>query len=242
MTVPTMTRLGSPASRRRPGPAALCAGALLLLSGLVAAQDNDDTGVLPYTGTAGGSGGSSAASAASAGAVVGVSTTIEAAEVDPTVARVRVSMADGQLATIAEGVPADQATLVALPGTAVAEQVAGSVLLQGEGELVASQAQPMTFEHAEQALLRRTFLVLDDGHVGLGELLAGKAQLLHVEAVGAADDVSVQGLASLVESHASELAGLRVTLAYVSLDASGLIHVSALGVTVDSGVLEIVTR
>jgi hypothetical protein len=235
-------RTGPAVRGRRAGLACACAVALLLLSGAVAAQDNDDDGVLPYAPNPVNNGSDGGGSGASASSVVGISSTLEATTVDPQVAAVRVSSTSSQAATVAEGVAPEEATFVAKPGTAVAQQSGDTVLLQGDGQLIAAEPQPMRLERAQEAKTAVALLVLDDGTASLSDLLAGKAALSQVVVVGDVASVSAQTFQAMVDNHAEALAGQRVTLVFASVDKHGQLHVSGLAATTDGEPLELVTR
>src|SRR5262249_26622675 len=131
---------------------------------------------------------------------------------------------------------------VAKPGTAVAEQSGSSLLLQGDGQLIAADGQPMKLERAQQAKATVALLVLDDGTASLDSLLAGKAPISPVGVVGDIASVNVQTFQALVDNHAEALGGQRVTLVFAAVDKHGKLHVAGLGATTDGAPLELVTR
>lgn len=234
-------RRSGPAARGRARLAGACAVALLLLCGAAAAQDNDDDGLLPYSNpTNNGAGGGT--SDASTSAVVGVSTELEATTVDSDVAAIRVSSTSSQAATVVGGVAPDEATFVAEPGTAVAQQSGDTVLLQGNGTLFAPDTQPMRLERAQQAKSATVLLLLDDGTAKLKDVLAGKAKLDQVVVVGDAASVKVQTFQALVDAHADDIGTQRVTLVFVSADKHGMLHLAGLAATADGAPMELVTH
>ena len=245
MKLAHMTLSHLPGASPRPWLAGLCVGALLLLPGAAAAQDTDDDGVLPCaggsSGNSAGGGAGGAMSSDSASGVFGVSTIVEAAQTDPTIAHVRVEALTGPL-TVVEGVPSAEATFDAQPGTAVIEPTDQGLLMQGEGGLGVPDTLPMTFEAAEKAIVRTVILLLDDGSSSLGDLLAGKSHPDQVVVVGDVPAVGLQAFHALVAQHEQDLPGMGVTLVFVSVDTQGLLHLSAVRAATDGGPLEIVTH
>ncbi len=221
-----------------------------LAPSLVSAQvDNDDDGVVPTqsgsegsTGLVGGTMGTGPASGAFASSATGPTLFGEIAqgELRPGLARLRfestetVTPVDDPLA----------ATLVAPSLPLASQQFGPDLALQGDVAYTPGPVAGATlFEAAPESLAAATLLVVDTG-VDLAQMLAGSAPVAYAEVLpGAPGRIDVELFQRKVESLAGVLdASYGVSWVYVSVDATGQRHISAVRASTAGGPLDVVIR
>ncbi|HVQ27565.1 MAG TPA: hypothetical protein VMV01_20410 [Planctomycetota bacterium] len=233
------------------GPAPRClrlvaaAAVVCLLAQAASAQDTDDDGVLPVSGSGaadtqpingGGNGTSEAMSAETSVLVAGELVDV----LDPAAARIEfeTTPATTELVT---GAPAEAATFVADQyGVAGGSGPAGPSL-QGSGLLYLHEGLKARFVAAVFAKQSVAFLVLDQDGDSLKSELAGLTQPELVVPLGAAAPLDIAKLAAVTAQYAEELPGYHATVVFVSVYA-GEMKASGVRAHTDGGPVEVLAR
>jgi hypothetical protein len=217
MTTATSPRLGS---RRL---LSLLAGGLALglaafTSGLLA-QNNDNGGILPGKG-------SDSSNASSNDTILAIDGQLEAAFTDPQLPSLAVSTGGYQPVGIAFGVSPEDAEFSS-SGTFLAEALPnGSVAVQGSGTLNPEIGLELTLRAATEALARGALLVGSDAGHSLEDVLAGAVAPVAVVSLGDLPALDVESFHQLLVHH-GDIATLRVSVVFVSIDAAGGQHLAA---------------
>lgn len=203
------------------------------------AQNNDDDGVLPFTGAKStspkhGPGGGPNAAAGNA-TTVGIAAEPLADTLELTRASLRMHAQSGQVLDAEFEPGPDAAVFAAEPGSPlrVESDAGGGLSLQGSGLLAAPDALQQTLVAAPAALARTAVLLLDDGSASVAELLAGTAQPAVAVVLGDMPAVDLVDLRARVANHSQALAGNSVTIVLVSLDPSGQLQLAAVRFAAD---------
>jgi hypothetical protein len=234
----TLTSLYLGPASRRLRLVAVAALVCLLAHG-ASAQDNDDDGVLPLTGSdsvTSGQGNNNGDQAVSAGGAVLVAGEWMD-ETDPTAARIEFATTPGTTELVT-GAPSEVATFVAdPPGIAGSAGDAGPSL-QGSGLLYLHEGLKARFVAAFFAQKSVALLVLDRDGDSLTDELAGVTKPELVVPLGAAVPLDLGKLAAVTAQYAEALPGYHATIVFVSAYA-GELRVSGVRAHTDGGPIEV---
>jgi hypothetical protein len=252
MTTPLHSRILDPV-RVAVRLVAMVAVVFVLTQG-VAAQDTDDDGVLPATGSetsgdeaglgSGGSGGGSGGQGSQGLEMIPAVTVAGELqdEIDPAVASLEfAAQTPGAVTELLTEVPADEAAFVAQPPVVAAGENGTGQVLQGSGLLHLPEGLQAHFAPAQAASKRLAFIVLAKDGPSLQAELAGAAKPQLVIPISPTGPIDLVKLSALMTKYANVLAGYHATIVFASVDA-GELHVSAVRAHTDGGPLEVLLR
>jgi hypothetical protein len=246
MTTPRQPRpfgLLTAALRLGAGAALVC-----VLSQGVAAQDNDDDGVLPVTGSGSqtdhGPGDSNGGNG-SGNQAVSVQTYVLVAgelqdELDAARATLQIQSDLGGSELVTDSAPED-ATFLADPPQIAAGDAGAGPALQASGQLHLHEGLQARLVPAQLASKSVALLVLAKDGPTLKAELSGATQPELVIPLGQAEAVDLVKLAATAAKYADQLPGYHATIVFVSVQA-GELHTAAARVHTEGGPLDVVIR
>jgi len=244
MTTPRHSRpfgLLTAALRLGAGAALVC-----VLSQGVAAQDNDDDGVLPVNGSGSVNDGSKPGSSGGSGneAVTTQSDVLVAGELqdelDPARATLQIQSGQGDSELVTDAA-AEDATFVADPPQIAAGDVGAGPALQASGQLHLHEGLQARFMPAQLASKSVALLVLAHDGPTLQAELSGATQPELVIPLGQAEAIDLVKLAATAAKYADVLPGYHATVVFVSVQA-GEFHVAAVRARTEGGPLDVIVR
>jgi len=226
----------------------VAAALLCLLSQGLAAQDNDDDGVLPVSGSGSAgddSGPSSSGSGSSGNQAVSVQSDVLVAgelqdALDPARASLQLQSGEGGSVLVTDAAPEDAAFVADPPGIAAGDAGAGPAL-QAIGQLHLHEGLQARFVPAQLASKSVALLVLAHDGPTLQAELSGATQPELVIPLGQAEAVDVVKLAATAAKYADQLPGYHATVVFVSVQA-GELHTAAVRAHTEGGPLDVLVR
>jgi hypothetical protein len=205
----------------------LAVGVAILASALVA-QNNDNGGILP--GKPGG--GTTANTANGHDGVLAVSGQLEGTSIDAALPALQISNYGYSAVGLALGVSDEEAEFLA-ESVVVAEQLpTGGLQLQGNGTLNPEIGLQLGLHAASQALVRSAFLVGSPAGASLESVLSGATAPFALLAMGDLPSLDLAVFNDLLIKHAQPDAPFRVSVVFLSVDASGVLrHAAVSGLT-----------
>lgn len=247
MTTPLQSRILAPA-HVAVHLVATVALACLLAQG-VSAQDTDDDGVLPATGSSSSSGttppGGNTSGGNNSSQTLAMTPAVLVAgelqdEIDPAVATIEFAASASSPELVTE-VPADEATFVAQPPVIAAGDNGTGPMLQGSGQLNLFEGLQVRFVAAQSSTRSVALVVLGKDGPSLYAELAGSTKPELVIPLGEAASIDLVKLAALMTKYAELLPGYHATIVFASVE-SGELHASAVRAHTDGGPLEVLLR
>lgn len=244
MTTPRHSRpfgLLTAALRLGAGAALVC-----VLSQGVLAQDNDDDGVLPVSGSGSENDGSKPDGSGSTGneAVSTQSDVLVAGELqdelDPARATLQIQSAQGGSELVTDAAVED-ATFVADPPQFAAGDVGAGPEFQASGQLNLHEGLQARFVPAQLASKSVALLVLAKDGPTLQAEVSGATQPELVIPLGQPEALDLVKLAATAAKYADVLPGYHATVVFVSVQA-GELHTAAVRARTEGGPLDVVIR
>jgi hypothetical protein len=215
---------------RKTLPTAIAAALVLVLAGAPAhAQDGDDDGVLPKQNNGGSTGNTGGSSNNTAPGMLGLSGTAGSDVLEAARARLVFAAAVGPLMVDTEAAP-EEATFASSGSISFAiDDTTAEV--QGDGLLLLQAGLTQQLVAAPDALARVALIVAHEAGADVAALLSGAQAPSLVLAVGDLPALDLAKAQAAVGRHEAQLPGLAVSVVFLSVDASGQLHASA--VTLD---------